>query len=159
MKNAIYPGTFDPITNGHIDILSRAAKIFDHVYVAVANNLKKEPMFSTDERVELIRACTREYGNVTVDSFNGLVVDYADVISASVIVRGLRVISDFEFEFQMALMNRKLNKNVDSVYFMPSEKNSYLSSSVVKEIARFNGDINDFVPKNVKNAIENKLRR
>jgi len=121
MKNAIYPGTFDPITNGHIDILSRAAKIFDHVYVAVANNLKKEPMFSTDERVELIRACTREYGNVTVDSFNGLVVDYADVISASVIVRGLRVISDFEFEFQMALMNRKLNKNVDSVYFMPSE--------------------------------------
>ncbi len=159
MKNAIYPGTFDPITNGHIDILSRAAKIFDHVYVAVANNLKKEPMFSTDERVELIRACTREYGNVTVDSFNGLVVDYADVISASVIVRGLRVISDFEFEFQMALMNRKLNKNVDSVYFMPSEKNSYLSSSVVKEIARFNGDINDFVPENVKNAIENKLRR
>ncbi len=159
MKNAIYPGTFDPITNGHLDILARAAKIFDHVYIAVANNLKKEPMFKTEERVQLIRVCTQEYENVTVDFFNGLVVDYADAINASVIVRGLRVISDFEFEFQMALMNRKLNKNIDSVYFMPSEKNSYLSSSVVKEIARFKGDINDFVPQNVKNAIEKKLRR
>ncbi len=158
MKKALYPGTFDPITNGHIDILTRAAKIFDHVAVAVANNLKKEPMFSADERVDLIKNCTTEFDNITVDHFNGLVVDYAEKIKAPVIVRGLRVISDFEFEFQMALMNRKMNKNIDSVYFMPSEKNSYLSSSVVKEIARFNGNISDFVPGNVQKAINNKLR-
>jgi pantetheine-phosphate adenylyltransferase len=158
MKKALYPGTFDPITFGHLDILARAAKIFDHVHIAVASNLNKNPMFSAQERVELIRGCTQDYDNITVDFFDGLVVDYAEKIQAPVIIRGLRVISDFEFEFQMALMNRKMNKNVDSVYFMPNEKNSYLSSSVVKEIARFNGKICDFVPPNVKKAIEDKLR-
>ncbi len=158
MKNALYPGTFDPITNGHIDILKRASGIFDHVHIGVARNLNKKPLFTAEERVELIRNCTSEYKNITIDYFDGLVVNYAEKINSPVIIRGLRAISDFEFEFQMALMNRKLNVNVDSVYFMPSADNSYLSSSVVKEIARFDGKISDFVPENVEKAIKNKLR-
>lgn len=159
MKKALYPGTFDPITNGHLDILKRASKIFEHVYIAVANNTSKNPFFTTEERVELIKGCTSDFDNISVDAFDGLVVDYAKKINAPVIIRGLRAISDFEFEFQMALMNRKMNSDIDSVYFMPNEKNSYLSSSVVKEIVRFNGDISKFVPENVEKSLKNKFRR
>lgn len=159
MKNALYPGTFDPITNGHIDILKRASSIFDHVQIAVARNLSKQPLFTAEERVRLIKDCTHDFENISIDFFDGLVVNYADRIKASVIIRGLRAISDFEFEFQMALMNRKLKKDIDSVFFMPSAENSYLSSSVVKEIAQFDGDISEFVPENIEKAIKDKLRR
>lgn len=159
MKRALYPGTFDPITNGHLDVLKRASKIFDHVHIAVATNMNKSPFFSAEERVELIKGCTQKFDNISVDSFDGLVVDYAEKIDAPVIIRGLRAISDFEFEFQMALMNKKLNSEIDSVYFMPNEKNSYLSSSVVKEIAKFKGDVSEFVPENVEKSLKNKLRR
>ena len=159
MKKAVYPGTFDPITNGHLDILKRAAKIFGHVHIAVANNLNKNPLFTAEERVELIKNCTKEFKNISVDHFDGLIVDYACKINSPVIIRGLRAISDFEFEFQMALMNRKLNLEIDSVFFMPNEKNSYLSSSVVKEIAKFDENISDFVPKNVEKEIKDKVRR
>ena len=158
MKNALYPGTFDPITNGHIDILRRASRIFDHVHIAVAKNLNKKPLFTAEERVDLIHDCTSEFKNITIDYFDELVVNYAEKINSPVIIRGLRAISDFEFEFQMALMNRKLKNDIDSVYFMPSAENSYLSSSMVKEIARFDGKISDFVPENVEKAIKNKLR-
>ncbi|MBN2281213.1 MAG: pantetheine-phosphate adenylyltransferase [Candidatus Marinimicrobia bacterium] len=158
MKNALYPGTFDPITNGHIDILNRAASIFDHVHIAVARNLNKQPFFSAEERVQLIKDCTLDFKNISVDFFDGLVVNYAEKIGATVIIRGLRAISDFEFEFQMALMNRKLKKDIDSVFFMPSVKNSYLSSSVVREIALFDGNIREFVPVNVEKALKDKLR-
>jgi len=125
----------------------------------VARNLSKKPLFTAEERVALIRNCTKEFENITIDYFDGLVVNYAEKIMAPVIIRGLRAISDFEFEFQMALMNRKLNNDIDSVYFMPSAENSYLSSSVVKEIAQFDGDISEFVPDNVEKAIKEKYRR
>jgi len=158
MKIAIYPGTFDPITNGHLDILERGASIFDKVYIAVAHNVDKKPLFNTQERVQLISGCTESYQNVIIDQFTGLVVDYAHRVTASVIIRGLRALSDFEYEFQMALMNRHLNGNIDTIFLMPHEENTYLSSSVVKEIARFKGDISRFVPDNVRQALENKFR-
>jgi pantetheine-phosphate adenylyltransferase len=142
-----------------LDILKRAAKIFDHVHIAVANNLNKNPFFNAEERVELIKGCTEEFDNISVDCFDGLVVEYAKKIKAPVIIRGLRAISDFEYEFQMALINRQMNSDIDSVYFMPNEKNTYLSSSVVKEIVNFNGDISKFVPENVEKSLKNKLRR
>ena len=157
MNIAVYPGTFDPITNGHLDILQRAAKIFKHVHIAVAKNINKSPMFTAEERVELIRGCTQQFNNITIDCFDGLVVDYAKKINAQVIIRGLRAISDFEYEFQMALMNKKMNSDIDSVYFMPNEKNSYLSSSLVKEIIKFDGKISEFVPKNIEKSLKNKV--
>ncbi len=159
MKIAVYPGTFDPITNGHLDILERGASIFDKVYIAVAHNVNKKPLFDTQEREQLITGCTQRYQNVLIDRFSGLVVDFAHHVAASVIIRGLRALSDFEYEFQMALMNRHLNGNIDTIFLMPHEENTYLSSSVVKEIARFKGDISRFVPDNVRLALENKLGR
>jgi pantetheine-phosphate adenylyltransferase len=150
MKIAIYPGTFDPITNGHIDVLERAIEIFDKVIVTVARNSAKSPMFTDDERVEMIRKVVKKYGRkVEVDSFSGLLVEYARAKGAVAIVRGLRAISDFEYEFQMALMNRKLSKGISTVYLMPHERYTYLNSSIVREIAALGGDISNFVPTSV----------
>src|SRR6056297_338461 len=158
MKTAIYPGSFDPITNGHLDILKRGATIFDKVYIAVVDNVSKDPFFSSKERVELIKGCTQDFDNVEIDSFKGLVVDYAKKVNASVIIRGLRQVTDFEYEFQMALMNRQLHDDIDTIFLMPNEEYTYLSSSVVREIAEFEGDIERFVPPNVLQELKNKLR-
>jgi pantetheine-phosphate adenylyltransferase len=159
MKIAIYPGTFDPITHGHLDILKRAGKLFDKVIIAIARNSSKEPLFTEEERIGLIREAAKDFPGVEVDSFSGLLVDYAIQSKASAIVRGLRVISDFEYEFQMALMNRKLHEQIETVFLMPNEKYTYLSSSIVREIARLDGDVQSFVPGTVHQALKKKLLR
>lgn len=160
MKIAVYPGSFDPITNGHLDILARAASIFDIVHIAVATNLNKAPLFTAQERYDLIVASvTPRFTNVKIACFDGLVVDYAREVGANVIIRGLRAVSDFEFEFQMALMNRHLDAQIDTIFLMPAEEYTYLSSSTVKEIARFGGDVTAFVPEPVKTALLQKMRR
>lgn len=158
MKTAIYPGTFDPITNGHLDIVDRAVKLFDRVIITIARNLEKKPMFTEEERLDMIREAVKPYKNVEVDSFDGLLVHYARTKQASAIVRGLRAISDFEFETQMALMNRKLDSNVETVFLMPNEKYTYLNSSIVREIAKLKGDVTEFVPPVVRLSLERKLR-
>ncbi|PIS29145.1 MAG: pantetheine-phosphate adenylyltransferase [Candidatus Marinimicrobia bacterium CG08_land_8_20_14_0_20_45_22] len=158
MKIAIYPGTFDPITNGHLDILERASAIFDLVYIAIAVNVDKKPVFTVEERLEMIRKTTEKFDNVRIDHFTGLVVNYASKVHASVIIRGLRAVSDFEFEFQMALTNRQLNEDIDTVFLMPRVDYTYLSSSTVREIAKFGGDVSQFVPEYVKNELYSKLK-
>lgn len=158
MKIAIYPGTFDPITNGHIDVLDRAIEIFDKVIIAVAKNYSKNPMFNDKERLKMVKESVSKYSNrVEVDSFQGLLVDYAKRKKAIAIVRGLRAVSDFEYEFQMALMNRKLAKDISTVYLMPHEKYTYLSSSIIREIAMLGGDISCFVPPNVQKILLSKF--
>ncbi len=157
MKTAIYPGTFDPITNGHIDILERAMKLFDRVIITIARDSTKNPMFTEQERLEMIRGIVRKHRNVEVDSFEGLLVQYARKKKATAIVRGLRAISDFEYELQMALMNRKLDDNVETVFLMPNEKYTYLNSSIVREIARLRGDVSEFVPELVRVSLERKI--
>ncbi|HFE63730.1 pantetheine-phosphate adenylyltransferase [candidate division KSB1 bacterium 4484_188] len=160
MKRALYPGTFDPITNGHLDILERALKLFDHIIVTVAKNPAKVPVFTTRERIDLILEVVKQKGidqRVSVEGFDGLVVDFARNINACVIIRGLRAVSDFEYELQMALMNRRLADEVYTVFMMPHEKYTYLNSTIVKEVARLGGDITDFVPECVKNALLKKL--
>lgn len=159
MKIAIYPGTFDPITNGHLDILERAINLFDKVIVSIARNSSKDPLFPEQERLELIRQAIKSYKQVEVDSFEGLLVDYAKKKKATAVVRGLRAISDFEYELQMALMNRKLNPNVQTVFLMPNEKYTYLNSTIVREIARLGGDVTDFVPPVVKEALNRKFKK
>lgn len=158
MKIAIYPGTFDPITYGHIDILERAIKLFDRIIITIARNSSKNPLFTEKERLEMIAGVVKEYNNVEVDSFEGLLVTYARKKKATAIVRGLRAISDFEFELQMALMNRKLDDMVETVFFMPNEKYTYLNSSIVREIVRLGGEVSDFVPPLVRLALERKIR-
>ena len=158
MRTAIYPGSFDPLTNGHLDVVQRAAKLFDNVIVAVAKNEGKSPLFTLDERVELARKCLKSYRNVKVDSFDGLLVDYVVANKARCIVRGLRAISDLEFEFQLALMNRKLNENVETIFMMPKDTYTFLSSRIVKEIARLGGDVTPFVPELVQAALKKKLK-
>ncbi|HTP80740.1 MAG TPA: pantetheine-phosphate adenylyltransferase [Bacteroidota bacterium] len=158
MKTAIYPGSFDPITNGHLDILERALKLFDKVIITIAKNSSKHPVFDVRERLELIRKATAGYPQVEVDSFDGLLVEYARTKQATAVVRGIRAISDYEFEFQMALMNRKLNDQVETVFLMPNEKYTYLNSTIVREIARLHGDISDFVPPGVRQALMNKMK-
>ncbi len=143
---AIYPGTFDPITNGHLDIIMRAAPLFDKVIVTLALNSDKDPLFSVEERMEMLRRSVKDLPHVEVAKFSGLVVDFAHREKASVIIRGLRAVSDFEFEFQMALMNRKQRPEIDTVYLMPDERYTYLSSSIVKEVARHGGNAEAFVP-------------
>lgn len=159
MKIAIYPGTFDPITNGHLDIIERAAQLFDKVIVTVAMNSSKTPMFTGEERVELIQSILKQkrFKNVTVERFNGLLVSFAKKKNASAIIRGLRAISDFEYEFQMALMNRKQADNIATVFLMPHEKYTYLNSSIVREIARLDGNFKDFVHPVVHRALKKKL--
>ena len=153
----IYPGTFDPITNGHFDVLQRAARLFDHVTVAVAISTTKNALFSTEQRVELIRANLGQLPNTDVVSFEGLLVEFARKQKAQAIIRGLRALSDFEFEFNMALMNRHLDPQVETIFVMPKEAYSYTSSSLVKQIARLGGDISHFVPANVAAALKQAL--
>jgi pantetheine-phosphate adenylyltransferase len=157
MRTAIYPGSFDPLTNGHLDVVERASKLFDRVLVAVAKNESKNPLFSMEERVELVRQSVGHLGNVQADSFDCLLVDYARRSSAQTIVRGLRAVSDFEFEFQLALMNRKLNERIETIFMMPKDTYTFLSSRLVKEIARLNGDVSSFVPAAVQAGLAGKL--
>ncbi len=158
MNIAIYPGTFDPITNGHLDILERAVNLFDKVIITIARNSSKRPLFTEKERLKLIREAVKSFPQVEVDSFEGLLVDYCRKKNAIAVVRGLRAISDFEYELQMALMNRKLNPAVQTVFLMPNEKYTYLNSSIVREIARLGGDVSDFVPAVVKKALDRKIK-
>jgi len=158
MRRAIYPGSFDPVTNGHLDVIERARKLFDEVLVAVAHNEQKQPLFTLDERLELLRISLNGVDRVQIAPLPGLLVDFAVRQNASAVVRGLRAVSDFEFEFQMALMNRKLEANVETIFLMPKEEYTYLSSRIVKEIARLGGDIANFVPAHVAEAFAKKLR-
>ncbi len=159
MRKVIYPGTFDPITFGHIDIIQRACDLFDGVVVTVAINPSKTSLFTVDERVDFIRESVKVYPKVEVDSFDGLVVDHAKNVGAVGIIRGLRALSDFEFEFQMALMNRKLAKNINTIFLMPHEKYTYLNSSIIRNLASLNSDVGDFVPSIVKVALEKKFSK
>lgn len=159
MRLAIYPGTFDPITNGHLDLLKRALKLFDRIIISVARNPSKSPLFSEQERIALIKAVVGRNSRVTVDSFDGLLVDYVQKKRATSVVRGLRAISDFEYELQMALMNRKLDSTFETVFLMPNEKYTYLNSSIVREIARLGGDVRGLVPPAVHRALKKKIRR
>ncbi|NLO83458.1 MAG: pantetheine-phosphate adenylyltransferase [Clostridiales bacterium] len=158
MKIAVYPGSFDPITNGHMDIIKRASRIFDKLIVAVVRNPNKVSMFTVNERMDLIRKAVAGLPNVEIDHFEGLLVDFMRSKNARVIIKGLRAISDFEYEFQMALMNRKLDPNIETLFMMTNYKYSYLSSSVVKEIGRLGGCIGDLVPDEVVLDIQKKLR-
>jgi len=158
MRTALYPGTFDPITLGHLDVIARAREIFDKVIVTVASNSLKQPLFTPRERVEMIREVVSSYKNVEVVEFSGLLVSFAEKKKAVAIVRGLRAVSDFEYEFQMALTNRKLNDRITTVFLMPHEQYTYLNSSIVREIASLGGDVADFVPDSVRRRLEKKIR-
>jgi pantetheine-phosphate adenylyltransferase len=158
MRTAIYPGSFDPLTNGHIDVVQRAAKLFDRVIVAVAKNEGKKPLFSLQERLGLVKTATAGMPNVEADSFEGLLVDYVVQKNAQTIVRGLRAVSDFEFEFQLALMNRKLNENIETIFMMPKDTYTFLSSRIVKEIAHLGGDVSSFVLPGVQQALRQKFK-
>ncbi len=155
---AIYPGSFDPPTYGHLDIIERSSRVFARVVVAVALNIQKNVIFSPAARVRMLRTLTRQWGNVEVDSFRGLLVDYARSRQANVLVRGLRAISDFEYEFQMAHMNKKLAPELDTVMLMTGERHAYISSNIVKEIAMFGGNINDLVPPLVRDMVFNNMK-
>jgi pantetheine-phosphate adenylyltransferase len=158
MRTAIYPGSFDPLTNGHLDVVQRAAKLFDRVIVAVAKNEGKHPLFTLNERLALVNKSIAHLPNVEADSFDSLLVEYVVSRKAQAIVRGLRAISDFEFEFQLALMNRKLNENIETIFMMPKDTYTFLSSRIVKEIARLGGDVSSFVPAHVELALKKKLK-
>jgi pantetheine-phosphate adenylyltransferase len=161
MKIALYPGTFDPITNGHVDILERGMVLFDKVIVTVAKNSTKSPLFDEEERVEMIQEIIKRkhYTNVSVESFEGLLIDFARKKKAVALIRGLRAISDFEYEFQMALINRKQEESINTVFLMPHEKYTYLNSSIVRELARLHGDFKTFVPPNVYKRLKMKIGR
>ena len=159
MRRAIYPGSFDPVTNGHLDVIERARKLFDEVIVAVAHNDQKQPLFTLAERVKMLRTTIGTLDHVQVAPLDGLLVNFAVQQQATAIVRGLRAVSDFEFEFQMALMNRKLDASVETIFLMPKEEYTYLSSRIVKEIARLGGDIGKFVPPHVVAEFAKKLKR
>jgi pantetheine-phosphate adenylyltransferase len=155
---AIYPGTFDPITNGHLDIIERAAPLFDQVIVAVACDSTKPTVFSIQERMQMLKKITKDYPNVKVEKFSGLLVEYARKKGASIILRGLRAVSDFEHEFQMASINKRLNPNVETLFMMTHEDNFFLSSSAIKEIASLGGSLSEFVPKVVEETIKKRFK-
>lgn len=159
MRRAIYPGSFDPITNGHIDIIQRAANLFDELTIAVVQNKSKSPLLSIEERKELVSAALEKVENIRVIAYEGLLADLAKEQEIYTIIRGLRVLTDFDFEFQMALTNRRLCQKVDTVFLMTSEENSYLSSSAVREIASYHGDISSFVPEVVQKVLAKKIKK
>ena len=159
IRRAIYPGSFDPVTNGHLDVIDRARKLFDQVIVAVAHNDEKQPLFTLNERLKLLRTTTHGLENVEIAALDGLLVDFAVARQATAVIRGLRAVSDFEFEFQMALMNRKLESKIETIFLMPKEEYTYLSSRIVKEIARLGGRVADFVPAQVAAALKSKLKQ
>jgi pantetheine-phosphate adenylyltransferase len=154
---AIYPGSFDPVTNGHLDLIERGSKIFDRLVVAVLRNVEKEPLFSTAERCEMLREVTQSYGNVEIDLFDGLLVEYVGRRDAQVILRGIRAISDYEYELQMAMMNRKLAPHVETIFMLPAEAYSYLSARLVREIARLGGAVHGLVPPSVEERLRAKV--
>ncbi|MEE2822764.1 MAG: pantetheine-phosphate adenylyltransferase [Acidobacteriota bacterium] len=156
--SAIYPGSFDPVTNGHLDIIDRSRSKFDLVIVAVLVNLDKKPFFATEERVEMLRNATEKWDNVEVDTFEGLLVNYAREKEAQVILRAIRAVTDYEYEFQMALMNRRMEPDVETIFMVPAEKYSYLSSRLVKEIALLGGDVSGLVPPAVEGSLKKKTR-
>lgn len=158
MRTAVYPGSFDPITNGHLDIIERASRVYDKVVVGVLNNANKKPLFTVEERIELIETVTSHIDNVEVDSFDGLLVDFAKSKGATVIVKGLRTVADFEYEFQMALLNKALNPEYETMFLMTDTKYSYISSSMVKELAGFHGDLTGLVPYEIINKIKQKYK-
>jgi len=154
---AIYPGSFDPLTNGHLDLVERGAKIFDELIVAILRNPEKQALFSVDERREMLETMTKRYSNVRVDTFDGLMVDYATRVGATAVLRGIRAISDYEYELQMALMNRKLEPRLETVFMMPAEAYSYLSSRLVREIASLGGSVRGLVPEMVEQKLRQKV--
>ena len=154
---AIYPGSFDPVTNGHLDLIGRGEKMFDHLIVAVLKNVEKEPLFSLNERVEMLREVTKQWEAVEVDVFEGLLVDYARKRGAGVILRGIRAVSDYEYELQMALMNRKLEPQLETVFMLPGESYSYLSAKLVREIAHLGGPLTGLVPPQVEQRLRSKI--
>lgn len=158
MRTILYPGSFDPVTNGHLDVAFRASNIFDKVVIAVADNSEKNPFFSFDERKELLRQACAQRSNIEIASFKGLLVNALPLFKASAVLRGLRAVSDFEYEFQMALMNRELNRECETVFMMPSPEYSFVSSRLIKEIALCGGDISPFVPPFVADAIHEKIK-
>jgi pantetheine-phosphate adenylyltransferase len=157
MRTVIYPGSFDPLTNGHLDVIQRAAKLFDRVVVAVARSESKQPLFTLEERLSLVKQAVTDLANVEAEAFDGLLIHYVEQRGAEAIVRGLRAVSDFEFEFQLALMNRKLNERIETIFMMPKDTYTFLSSRIVKEIARLGGDVSAFVPAHVQAALSAKL--
>jgi len=154
---AVYPGSFDPVTNGHIDLIQRSAALFDKVVVAILGNSSKTPLFSIDERREMLESAVRETGNVTIADFSGLLVDFAERIGASVIIRGIRAISDYEYELQMALINRRLSNRMETVFMIPAETYSFVSSRLIKEIASHGGAVSGLVPEDVERRLRNKF--
>jgi pantetheine-phosphate adenylyltransferase len=156
---AIYPGTFDPPTNGHVDLIHRGAKLFDHLVVSVLNNPGKDPLFTVSERVEMLEEATRTLGNVSVAMFNGLMVDFAHQQKATAVLRGIRAISDYEYEFQMALMNRRLAPDIETVFLQPAGRYSFVSSRMVKEVFSFGGDITGLVPPNVLKRLRSRITK
>jgi pantetheine-phosphate adenylyltransferase len=157
MRTAVYPGSFDPITNGHLDVIQRASRLFDRVIVAVAINDSKTPLFTMRERKRLAALSVVHLKNVEVDTFTGLLVDYVMRKGGEAVIRGLRAVSDFEFEFQLALMNRKLNEKVETIYMMPKETYTFISSRMIKEVVRLDGDVSSFVPEHVERALRGKF--
>lgn len=157
MAKAIYPGSFDPITYGHINIIKRAAKIFDELYVVVLHNINKKYFFSLDERINITKESLKDFKNIKVESYDGLLVDYAKEKNINVIIRGLRAVSDFEYELQLANANRSLNPNVEILFLMTDTEYSFISSTIVKEVAKFGGNVSQWVPKNVEDAIIKKI--
>ena len=157
MRKVIYPGSFDPLTNGHLDVIQRATKLFDRVIVAVARSESKSPLFTLEEREEMVRHAVRHWPHVEADAFDGLLIEYVERRSAQAVIRGLRAVSDFEFEFQLALMNRKLNERIETIFMMPKDTYTFLSSRIVKEIASLGGDVSAFVPAHVRTALAGKF--